>query len=185
MATPSRTPEQYQPVLTFVSANPTNDLTAPNANAAFLSAPDAVHEVFSAPTRRRNRWIRANAHDRGRGPPLAPASTTMTIFDVLTRQHRETEELFGDLQNAIATGQLELAEVMFQLLANRLISGMIADHADLEEYTLFPIARLEMGDEILGDLADDYLAFQPRAAAVAGASITYLPARCDVRARAQ
>ena len=52
----------------------------------------------------------------------------MTIFDVLTTQHREVEELFGDVQNAINTGQLELARVAFQLLSNKLIAGMHAEH---------------------------------------------------------
>lgn len=52
----------------------------------------------------------------------------MTIFDVLTRQHREVEELFGDVQNAINTSQLELARVAFQLLSNKLIAGMHAEH---------------------------------------------------------
>lgn len=53
----------------------------------------------------------------------------MTIFDVLRRSHREVEGLFGDLQNAISTDQVELARAMLQLVSIKLISGMRAEHA--------------------------------------------------------
>ena len=52
-----------------------------------------------------------------------------TIFDVLRKTHREVEELFGDVQNAIHTGQLDIAETLFQLLSVKLVSAMRAEHA--------------------------------------------------------
>lgn len=170
-----------------------------------------------------------------------------SIFDVLIAQHRETEELFGDVQNAIHTGQLELARVAFQLLSSKLIAGMhaehtmvypqfarhagleqevsdavhehdaieravnhvrvgtvtdeqwcdavaqlgklVADHADFEEYTLFPIARLSLTTAKICGLADDYLRATERSTPLAGVSITYdpdprPPIYCQVRPKA-
>lgn len=52
----------------------------------------------------------------------------LSIFDVLTGQHRETEELFADVQDAIDTAELPLARLVFQLLSSRLIAGMHAEH---------------------------------------------------------
>jgi hypothetical protein len=170
-----------------------------------------------------------------------------TIFDVLTKQHREIEELFGDVQNAIDSEQLELAERSFQLLSIKLIAGMnaehavvyprfadsaglveevvqalrehdaierainhvrvgalsadqwcdgiarlgrlVADHADFEECTLFPIAQLTLPPELQRKLVADYRGYVPIATSVAGVSITYDPSPsppiyCHVRARA-
>jgi hemerythrin HHE cation binding domain-containing protein len=52
-----------------------------------------------------------------------------TIFDALRKSHREVEELFGDVQNAIHTGQVELAKMLFQLVSVKLVSGMRAEHS--------------------------------------------------------
>ena len=52
-----------------------------------------------------------------------------TIFDALRKSHREVEELFGDVQNAINTGQIELAKMLFQLVSVKLVSGMRAEHS--------------------------------------------------------
>ncbi len=52
-----------------------------------------------------------------------------TIFDALTRQHRDIEELFGAVQDAIASDQLPLAETRFHRLSIKLIAGISAAHA--------------------------------------------------------
>lgn len=52
-----------------------------------------------------------------------------TIFDALRTTHREIEELFGDVQNAIATEQAELAEMLFQLASVKIVSAMRAEHS--------------------------------------------------------
>ena len=56
-------------------------------------------------------------------------SSAPTIFDVLRKTHREVEELFGDVQNAIHNEHYELAETLFQLLSVTLVSAMRAEHA--------------------------------------------------------
>ncbi len=54
----------------------------------------------------------------------------------------------------------------------------VAAHADLDEYSLFPIASLALSARELHKLDRAYAALLTRTAAVAGASITYeLPAR--------
>ena len=52
-----------------------------------------------------------------------------TIFEVLHAHHREVEELFGDVEHAIAAGHLELARTVFHLVAVKVVSGMGAEHA--------------------------------------------------------
>lgn len=171
----------------------------------------------------------------------------MAIFDLLSKQCREIEELFGDVQNAVISDQMELAEVTFQLLSVKLITAMraehatvypriadatglvhevlvavkqhdeieqainnvrlgalaqdawcdgiahlgklVADHADYEEQTLFPVARLSLSNLQQRRIAADYMCFQPVAASVASVSITYDPeppqqVYCHVRPRA-
>ena len=171
----------------------------------------------------------------------------MTIFNVLTRQHREIEEMFGAVQDAIDTSQLSRARVGFQRLSSKLIAGMhaehtmvypqlamhaglvgevaeaitqhaaielavnhvrvgtvtdepwcaavallralVADHADFEACTLFPLARLSLTTEQIYGLAEDYTRARRRSAPLAGVSITYEPAPepssyCHVRPRA-
>lgn len=158
-------------------------------------------------------------------------SPAPTIFDVLRETHREIEELFGDVQNAIHTEQYELAEMLFQLVSVKLVSAMsaehavvyprfardaklvtetaqalrehdgieqmidririgglpqvawceavaqlgtlVADHADCEECTLFPLASLELSTEQLQDIARDFQARVAQTTPIAGASITY------------
>jgi hypothetical protein len=52
-----------------------------------------------------------------------------TIFEALRSSHREVEELFGDVQNAVASGQIELAKTLFQLVSIKLVATMHAEHA--------------------------------------------------------
>lgn len=154
-----------------------------------------------------------------------------TIFDVLRKTHREVEELFGDVQNAIHTQQIDLAETLFQLLSVKLVSAMraehavvyprfardaklgaeteqallehdgiermidwirvgglpqdewceavvklgtlVADHADCEECTLFPLASLELTTDQLQEIGLDFQQRMTQTTPVAGASITY------------
>ena len=155
----------------------------------------------------------------------------MTIFEALRATHREIEGLFGDVQNAIATEQHELAEMLFQLASVKIVSAMraehavvyprfakeaglvdevaealrehtgiermidllrvgglesaewtaaveqlgtlVADHADCEECTLFPIASLSLSTETLIEIGRDYQERMQQIAPIAGASITY------------
>ena len=53
----------------------------------------------------------------------------MSIFDQLGKQQREISELFCDLRRAVSTDQRSLAQVLFQLAANKLIACMRAEHA--------------------------------------------------------
>lgn len=53
----------------------------------------------------------------------------MSIFDQLGKQQREISELFCDMRRAITTDQRSLAQVLFQLAANKLIACMRAEHA--------------------------------------------------------
>jgi hypothetical protein len=158
-----------------------------------------------------------------------------TIFEALRTSHREVEELFGDVQNAVATGQIELAKTLFQLVSVKLVATMraehsvvyprfakeaglmdevsqalrehtgiermidllrvggldsnewceavsqlgslVADHADCEECTLFPMASLSLDNKALTEIAADYKARVTETVPIAGASITYeLPA---------
>jgi hypothetical protein len=160
-----------------------------------------------------------------------PNHMKTTIFEALRASHREVEELFGDVQNAIVTSQIELARALFQLVSVKLVATMraehaviyprfakeaglvdevsqallehtgiermidllrvgglgdeewvdavahlgslVADHADCEECTLFPIASLQLSTKSLQDMAVDYLARVQQTAPIAGASITY------------
>jgi hypothetical protein len=68
-----------------------------------------------------------------------------TIFDALRSSHRDVEELFGDLQNAIATQQVELAKTLFQLVSMKLIASMSAEHAVV--YPRFA-HEANLGDEV-------------------------------------
>lgn len=154
-----------------------------------------------------------------------------TIFEALRTSHREVEELFGDVQNAVDSGQIELAKTLFQLVSVKLVATMraehavvyprfakeahlveevsqallehsgiermidllrvggldanewcdaisqlgslVADHADCEECTLFPIASLTFDTKALTDIAKDYAARVRETVPIAGASITY------------
>ena len=158
-------------------------------------------------------------------------SAAPTIFDVLRKTHREVEELFGDVQNAIHTEQFDIAETLFQLVSVKLVSAMraehavvyprfardanlvdeiaqalrehdgiermidlirigglprvewcetigqlgtlVADHADCEECTLFPLASLELTTDQLQEMARDFQDRVKQTAPIAGASITY------------
>ena len=53
----------------------------------------------------------------------------MSIFDQLGKQQREISELFCDTRRAVSTDQRSLAQVLFQLAANKLIACMRAEHA--------------------------------------------------------
>jgi hypothetical protein len=53
----------------------------------------------------------------------------MSIFDQLGKQQREIRELFCDMRRAVSTDQRNLAQVLFQLAANKLIACMRAEHA--------------------------------------------------------
>ncbi len=154
-----------------------------------------------------------------------------TIFDALRKSHREVEELFGDVQNAIHTGQIELAKTLFQVVSVKLISGMraehsvvyprfahdahlvdevadalkehdgiermvnmlrigqldehdwcaavaqlgqlVADHTDCEEYSLFPMARLSLSNEMIEQIGTEYLEHVRMVSPISGASITW------------
>lgn len=61
--------------------------------------------------------------------PLLIPWPTMSIFDELSRQQRQVQELLGDIQAQVQRGQSELAFVTFQLLANKLVACMSAEHA--------------------------------------------------------
>jgi hypothetical protein len=160
-------------------------------------------------------------------------SSVPTIFDVLRKTHREIEELFGDVQNAIHNEQFGIADTLFQLLSVTLISAMraehavvyprfardaklgaeieqalrehegiermidririgglpqdewcetvarlgtlVADHADCEECTLFPLVSLELSTEQLQDIGRDFADRVKQTLPIAGASITYEP----------
>ncbi len=154
-----------------------------------------------------------------------------TIFEALRRSHRDVEELFGDVQNAVDSGQIELAKTLFQLVSVKLVATMraehsvvyprfakdahlvdevsqalrehsgiermidllrvgglradewcdaiaqlgslVADHADGEECTLFPIASLSFDTKALTEIAVDYLNCVNQTLPIAGASITW------------
>ncbi len=64
----------------------------------------------------------------------------MSIFEVLGRQQRQIEELIEDTIQQMAKAQKELAFVTFQLLSNKLIACMRAEHA-----TLYPRLEFEAG----------------------------------------
>lgn len=154
-----------------------------------------------------------------------------TIFEALRTSHREVEGLFGDVQNAVDSGQIELAKMLFQLVSVKLVAAMraehavvyprfakeanlvdevtealrehhgieqmidllrvggldadewcdaaaqlgtlVADHADSEECTLFPIASLSFDRKALTEIADDYLSCVKQTVPIAGASITW------------
>lgn len=156
---------------------------------------------------------------------------SMTIFEALRASHREIEDLFGDVQNAIHTEQLDLAEALFQLVSVKIVAAMraehevvyprfakeaglvdevtealgehngiermidlirvgglhgiewseaveqlgtlVADHADSEEYSLFPIASLQLSSEALLEIGRDYQNRIKQNAPISGASITY------------
>jgi hypothetical protein len=53
----------------------------------------------------------------------------MTIFDALRKTHREIEDLFGDVQDAVHCDRPGLAEELFQLLTVKIVSAMRAEHA--------------------------------------------------------
>lgn len=53
----------------------------------------------------------------------------MSIFDQLGKQQREISELFCDMRRAVSTDQRTLAQVLFQLAANKLMACMRAEHA--------------------------------------------------------
>lgn len=53
----------------------------------------------------------------------------MSIFDQLGKQQREISELFCDMRRAVSTDQRSLAQVLFQLAANKLMACMRAEHA--------------------------------------------------------
>lgn len=64
----------------------------------------------------------------------------MSIFEVLGRQQHQIEELIEDTIQQMAKGQKELAFVTFQLLSNKLIACMRAEHA-----TVYPRLEHEAG----------------------------------------
>ncbi len=70
----------------------------------------------------------------------------MSIFEVLGRQQRQIEELIEDTIQQMAKGQKELAFVTFQLLSNKLIACMRAEHA-----TVYP--RLEHDAGLVTEVA--------------------------------
>lgn len=70
----------------------------------------------------------------------------MSIFEVLGRQQRQIEELIEDTIQQMAKGQKELAFVTFQLLSNKLVSCMRAEHA-----TVYP--RLERDAGLVDEVA--------------------------------
>lgn len=56
---------------------------------------------------------------------------------------------------------------------------LVAEHAELEEYTLFPIAALALSSQQLADIGADYRGYHAVASTVSGASITYEPAQFE------
>lgn len=64
----------------------------------------------------------------------------MSIFDALGRQQRLLEELVEDALQQADKGQEELAFVTFQLLSNKLVACMTAEHA-----TVYPRLEREAG----------------------------------------
>lgn len=64
----------------------------------------------------------------------------MSIFDVLGRQQRQIEELIADTIQQMSKRRPELAFVTFQLLSNKLIACMRAEHA-----TVYPRFEREGG----------------------------------------
>ncbi len=55
------------------------------------------------------------------------------------------------------------------------LARQISAHADLEEFSLFPIASLALSAKELARIEADYLAYHARTVTVAGPSITYDP----------
>lgn len=171
------------------------------------------------------------------GPALAEFASTMSIFEVLGRQQHQIEELIEDTIQQMAKGQRELAFVTFQLLSNKLIACMRAEHAtvyprlerdaslvtevaqaraeheaiedaitrlrvaglrrsawlvelsnlarlverhaELEEFTLFPIAALTFSSEQLAEMGEQFTAALAMASTVADAAITYETAELE------
>ena len=82
------------------------------------------------------------------------------------RDHREIERMVNHIRLAPLGAEPWLDAV------SRL-RKQVTLHLDLEELTLFPLARLRLTNEEMESLARDFLAMEPLALAVAGASITY------------
>jgi hypothetical protein len=82
------------------------------------------------------------------------------------RDHREIE----DAINHIRLGALD-PEAWAGAVVR--LHGHVAMHLDLEELVMFPVARLRLTTEEMSKLAEDFVALEPRAFAVAGPSITY------------
>ena len=158
-------------------------------------------------------------------------------MEVLGRQQRQLEELIEDTVQQINKRQFELAFVTFQLMSNKLIACMRAEHAtvyprlerdaglinevaqarreheaieeainrlrvgglsrelwrteleqlanlverhaELEEYTLFPMAMLIMSAEQLKEIGEQFTLSLAVASTVADAAITYDTAEFD------
>jgi hypothetical protein len=58
----------------------------------------------------------------------------------------------------------------------RKLRGRLADHAMSERWVLFPIATLALTDAQMHTIADEFRAYEPVAASVAGPTITYTAA---------
>ncbi|MDQ3366270.1 MAG: hemerythrin domain-containing protein [Myxococcota bacterium] len=82
------------------------------------------------------------------------------------REHDKIEQAINHLRlGALAPDLFQGALTRLQLL--------VADHVETEEWILFPVARLRLTTEDARQLADEFRAFQPVAAAAAAPSITY------------
>ncbi|HEY4057385.1 MAG TPA: hemerythrin domain-containing protein [Kofleriaceae bacterium] len=70
----------------------------------------------------------------------------MSIFDELNRQQTQLTELLADCQGQLQRDQKELAFVTFQLISNKLVACMRAEHA-----TVYP--RFEREAKLVSEIA--------------------------------
>lgn len=101
------------------------------------------------------------------------------VYPRLAREAHLVEEVeqalleHGDIERMIdvlRVGRLDDAEWCAAL---ERLAKIVTDHADREECTLFPMARLALTTEATHEIAIDYLSRVRHAAPIAGASITY------------
>ncbi|HEU0032061.1 MAG TPA: hemerythrin domain-containing protein [Kofleriaceae bacterium] len=86
---------------------------------------------------------------------------------------REASREHDRIERAI--NQIRIAPLSDEdwLTAVRQLERSVAEHAQSEEWVLFPIASLALSHEELRGLGEEFQRYQAIAASVAGASITY------------
>jgi iron-sulfur cluster repair protein YtfE (RIC family) len=99
-------------------------------------------------------------------PRFAYLAQLETEVAEASREHDAIERAINHIRLAMLTPD-EWHEAVKRLQAQ------VAAHATTEEWVVFPMARLVIGDEDLRAIGAQFVAYEPIAASVAGASITY------------